>query len=241
MVEATGSTNADVAEAARAGAREGLVVVAEAQSAGRGRLGRDWVAAPRSALLLSVLLRPAQRLRSAGLLPLLAGVAVAEAVRSVGGLPARLKWPNDVLIGGRKVAGILVERHGGGADPAYVVGIGLNVSARAGELPHDAATSIAIEGGRADREPLLKEVLRALARRYRAFATSDDAPGVVLPAYRAWCETIGRPVQVNLPGGGCMSGIAQDVDDQGRLLVIGQDETARVLSAGDVVHVRAEG
>lgn len=132
VVPQTGSTNADLLAEARAGAAEGLVLVAEEQTAGRGRLGRSWSAPPGAGLIFSVLLRPAgvppTRL---GWLPLLTGVAVASAVRDQTGLPASLKWPNDVLVGERKLAGILAEAHG----DAVVVGVGLNITLTQAELP----------------------------------------------------------------------------------------------------------
>ena len=132
VVERTGSTNTDCAARARAGAPEGLVLAAEEQTAGRGRLGRTWLSPPRAALTFSVLLRPAGVPPARrGWLPLLAGVATATAVRHVSGLDARLKWPNDLLLGPRKLAGILAEQSG----DAVIVGIGVNVSAARGELP----------------------------------------------------------------------------------------------------------
>ena len=139
VVARTGSTNTDCAARARAGAPEGLVLAAEEQAAGRGRLGRTWLSPPRAALTFSVLLRPAgvppaQR----GWLPLLAGVATATAVRHVSGLDARLKWPNDLLIGPRKLAGILAEQSG----DAVIVGIGVNVSAARAELPVTGAAAL---------------------------------------------------------------------------------------------------
>ena len=139
----TGSTNADLLERAAGGAPEGTVLVAEAQTSGRGRMGRAWVSRPGAALTFSALLRPvvvppARR----GWIPLLAGVAIASAVAAAAGLDARLKWPNDVLVGGRKLAGILAEQAAG----AVVVGVGLNVSARRDELPIETATSLALEG-----------------------------------------------------------------------------------------------
>src|SRR5207302_7075942 len=130
----TGSTNADAAAAARAGAPEGLVVVAESQTAGRGRLDRQWLSPPRAGLTLSVVLKPPSRYQW---LPLLAGVALVETVRRPGELDAVLKWPNDLLIDGRKCAGILAESVG----DAVVVGIGLNVTLREPELPRPDPTS----------------------------------------------------------------------------------------------------
>src|SRR4051794_26536060 len=148
----TTSTNADVAAAARQGAPEGLVVIAEEQQAGRGRLGRTWEAPPRAGVLMSVLLRPAVPLDVLSLLPLLTGTAVVESTRAVSKVHTTLKWPNDVLVSGRKLGGILAER----LEDAVVVGIGLNVSTRPEELALPTATSLAIEGGTTDREPLVK-------------------------------------------------------------------------------------
>jgi BirA family transcriptional regulator, biotin operon repressor / biotin---[acetyl-CoA-carboxylase] ligase len=234
VVPQTGSTNADVLEEARAGADEGLVLVAEEQTAGRGRLGRAWSAPPRAGLIFSVLLRPAAvppaRL---GWLPLLTGVAVARAVRDQAGVPAGLKWPNDVLVGERKLAGILAEAHG----DAVVVGVGLNITLSRPELPVPAATSLLIEDAAStDRAALLAAVLTGLARRYQAWRTDPD--GTELRAdYLRWSATVGREVRVELPGGARLSGTAEDVDEVGRLVVRTPDNLVRV-GAGDVVHVR---
>ena len=236
VVETTASTNADLAARARAGEPEGLVLIAEEQTAGRGRLDRRWEAPPRSSLLLSALVRPSPPTATWTLLPFVAGVAVAEAVRAVAEIDAELKWPNDVLVDARKLGGILVER----VETAVVIGIGLNVSLREGELPIPAATSVALAGGVADREVLAKEVLRALARRYRAWVDDDGAPGAIMPAYREICASIGRAVDVQLPGGEHMSGQVEGVDDSGRLLVVTPDGVTHGLSVGDVVHARRE-
>ena len=233
VVGRTASTNADVSARARGGEASGLVVIAEEQTAGRGRLDRSWLAPARSSLLMSVLLRPTTPTATWTLLPFVTGVAVAEAVRAVGSVPAVLKWPNDVLAGGRKLGGILVER----VDTAVVVGVGLNVSLRARELPVPTATSVALAGGVADREVLAKEVLRALARRYDAWQGAGGASSAILPAYREICATIGATVTVQLPGGESVDGLASEVDDVGRLVVTAPDGVLAV-SAGDVVHVR---
>ena len=234
VVEETASTNADVAAAARRGAPEGVVIIAERQTAGRGRLDRQWESPARAGVLLSVLFRPRIAPAALTLLPLVAGLSMVEAVRSVAGLEARLKWPNDVLVDDRKLGGILLERVG----DAVVVGVGLNVTTRRDELPVAGATSVALEDGRTDREPLVKEVLRSLARRYQDFVGSKGSATVVMPAYREVCATIGRHVVVTLPGDARVEGAAVDVDDAGRLVVQGADGVARPWSAGDVVHVR---
>ena len=238
----TASTNADAATAARAGAAEGLIVVAEGQDAGRGRLDRGWVSPPRAGLTFSVLLRPAGvPMQRWGWLPLLAGVALARAVSRIGEVEAVLKWPNDLLLGpGRgKAAGLLAEVVSG---DALVLGIGLNVTTRAGELPRADATSLAIEGAACtDRDTLLKAVLRDLAGDYevwRESAGDPDASGL-RAAYRESCDTLGRRVQVDLPAQEALIGEAVDVDTDGRL-VVDPDGGGRPVSvgAGDVVHAR---
>jgi BirA family biotin operon repressor/biotin-[acetyl-CoA-carboxylase] ligase len=256
VVASTGSTNADLlARATREPeAREGQVLVAEEQTAGRGRLGRTWTSMPGAALTFSVLLRPvtvpsARR----GWLPLMAGVAVASAVRSVTGggagagggrgVGAALKWPNDVLVGERKLAGILAEQSPDGS--AVVIGMGLNVATPAHALPASPAglpaTSLLVEGASVSREALLLEILRQLERWYAAFrADPDPARTGLLDAYRPLCGTLGRMVRVELPVGRVVTGVARDVDPDGRLLV---QETAAAavtpVSAGDVIHVRS--
>ena len=143
VVEETGSTNADLLAKARSGAGEGLVLVAEAQTSGRGRMGRRWISPPRRALTFSVLLRPAVPAGLLGWAPLLAGVAVASALQQTAGVDARLKWPNDVLVDGAKIAGILAERWGS----AVVIGTGINVLQQRGELPVPTATSLLVAQG----------------------------------------------------------------------------------------------
>jgi BirA family biotin operon repressor/biotin-[acetyl-CoA-carboxylase] ligase len=236
VVSETSSTNVDVAAAARTGADEGLVVIAEAQSAGRGRLDRRWESPARAGLMLSALLRPALAPSALPLLPLLTGLAVVEAVRSAGRVDAVLKWPNDILIGSLKLGGVLVER----VDDAVVVGIGINVSTRSDELPVPAATSIALAGGRIDREPLAKEVLRALARRYAEFVESGGAARCVMPAYREICTMLGEPVTVHPPGAPAVTGTALDVMDDGRLVVTDAAGARHTFSAGDVERVRPD-
>lgn len=239
VLDVTGSTNADVAAAARAGAAEGLVVVAERQDAGRGRIGRQWSSPPGAGLTFSVLLRPeGVPTRRWGWLPLLAGVALATAVTTATGVETSLKWPNDLLAGvhRRKVAGVLAEV----ADAAVVVGIGLNVTLATEDLPRPDATSLALAGAtELDRSVLLPAILAALSDRYLAWraAGGDPESSGLLAAYSQRCDTLGRQVRVELPAGDPLLGKAVDVDRDGRLVV----ETATgptVVAAGDVIHVR---
>jgi BirA family biotin operon repressor/biotin-[acetyl-CoA-carboxylase] ligase len=251
VVASTGSTNADLLARADddASAPEGQVLVAEEQTAGRGRLGRSWASVPGESLTFSVLLRPPAEGPAAippdlrGWLPLLAGVAVANAVRGTSGLPAVLKWPNDVLVGDRKLAGILAEQSGTGS--ATVIGIGINVATPADALPASPAglpaTSLLAEGAAGvEREALLTAVLREVERLYLAFSGAADAQrSGLLAEYRALCGTLERIVRVELPGGRELAGTATDIDATGCLLVAeaGSGQQLRV-SAGDVIHVR---
>jgi BirA family biotin operon repressor/biotin-[acetyl-CoA-carboxylase] ligase len=241
VVEEAGSTNADVAEATADGAAPGLVIVAESQVAGRGRLDRAWETPPRAGLTFSVLLQPAVPAATWGWLPLMAGVAVVEGVRRATQLPVTLKWPNDVLAAdGRKIGGILCERVEAPGGPYAVVGIGLNVTTKEAELPVPTATSLAIAGADApDRSTVLKAVLRCLATQFSAWQDGDgDAvKSGLTDEYRASLDTLGRRVHVLLPGGRTLDGEAVDIDGEGRLMV-GTDGGLVALAAGDVVHVR---
>jgi BirA family biotin operon repressor/biotin-[acetyl-CoA-carboxylase] ligase len=251
VVAETGSTNEDLAATARAGGPVGQILVAEWQSAGRGRLGRSWQAPARAGLTFSVLLRPAVPTARLGWLPLLAGVALAEAVGRVGVVETALKWPNDLLVASgearyAKCAGLLAEAvpNGGGA-AAVVLGIGLNVGQRADELPPATGelptTSLALAGaGCTDRDPLLRAILRTLAEWLDRWeeAGGDPFTSGVGPAYRSACRTLGAQVRVDLPDGRTLTGLASDVDDDGRLVVIGSDGARQHLAAGDVKHLR---
>jgi BirA family biotin operon repressor/biotin-[acetyl-CoA-carboxylase] ligase len=239
VVDEAASTNALVAVRAQAGAAEGLVVVAEHQTAGRGRLNRTWETPARSALTFSLLLRPTAPTQSWPWLPLLAGYALAKALEAAG-FEAAVKWPNDVLLEGRKVAGILVERVETPDGPAAVVGIGVNVGMTAEELPVPDATSLAVAGGGRvpDRTTLLVDVLASLWETYTGWQEGGDLAGMRLAeSYVAACATIGSEVRVELPSGETLSGTATGVDPSGRLLVEHAGEH-RAVSAGDVVHVR---
>lgn len=233
----TGSTNADVLRLARAGAPDGLVVAAESQTAGRGRQGRSWHSEPGAALMFSLLVRPRSVAQaSMGWLSLLAGAATATAVRSVTGVRACLKWPNDVLVDDGKLAGILAERSG----DAVVVGIGINVLGLPDRLPVPTATSLELHGAAGtDRAELLAQILREFEHWYQRWTDAGgdaDASGL-RPCYFRLCRTIGKQVNVALPGGRTLSGVATDVDASGRLVV--ETGTGPVpVAAGDVIHLR---
>lgn len=231
----TGSTNADVADAARAGAPEGTVHTTDSQSSGRGRLDRVWTSPAGSGAIVSVLLRPDAVPAARWVwLPLLVGLAVDATVHECG-VDSGLKWPNDVLVDGRKIAGILLERVETEQGPAAVIGVGLNISLRADELPTPLATSLLLEGAtETDRTIVLRSFLRNLELLYRAWSASGGDPAAgIRESYVRRCVTIGQQVRVTLPHRDPIEGLATGIDDSGRLIVDGHE-----ISAGDVTHVR---
>ena len=237
-VALTGSTNADLA---RSDTPDHTVLVAEQQSAGRGRLGRRWVAPAGAGLLFSAAVRvdgiPVARRAWLGAL---LGLAVVRGIGVAAGLDAALKWPNDVLIDDRKVAGLLAEAVG----ELVVVGAGINVTTAASELPRPDACSLASAGAAdPDRAVLLGAVLLAFDE---LVGTWTSAGGEVLGTelaseYRAACRTLGRRVRLDLPDGGELVGTAVDVAADGALVVDTGDGTTSSYAAGDVVHLRTRG
>lgn len=222
----TRSTNDDARALALAGAPNGSVVVANEQTAGRGRLGRAWQADVGTSLLMSWIVRPHLRVDRWPLLPLLAGLAAVEAVRERTMVEAVLKWPNDLLVGERKLAGILAEAE----PPSFaIIGVGVNVSQVSFE-PTLNATSLAIEGAqRLDRADLAAAILTW-------FAAALEDVDAAMERYRARCATIGRAVRVTRAGRDALEGIAERVDPDGALVVAGER-----VAAGDVTHVRPLG
>ncbi|MFD5451820.1 biotin--[acetyl-CoA-carboxylase] ligase [Streptomyces sp. NPDC003470] len=244
VVQRTGSTNSDlVARAAEGKAEEGAVLVAEEQTAARGRLDRQWTAPARSGLFFSVLLRPADvAVARWGWLPLLTGVAVATGLSRAAGVDTALKWPNDLLVtvGGeeRKAGGILAERAG---DDGVVVGVGINVTLRTEELPVPRAGSLALAGAvSTDRDPLLRGVLRSLEDWYGRWRSAGGDPAVsgLQEAYAAGCATLGRVVRAELPGDRSLVGEAVAVDGDGRLVLATEAGVQEPVGAGDIVHLR---
>jgi BirA family biotin operon repressor/biotin-[acetyl-CoA-carboxylase] ligase len=227
----TGSTNEDLIALARAGAPEGTVVGADIQTAGRGRRGRTWMAARGHGLLVSVLLRPGVPPVDAGLLPVVAAVAVAEAL----GPETRIVWPNDILIDGRKVAGILCEMSADQEGVAWaVVGVGVNVRSAPGlDDARWRPGSLSDGGDPPARADLLVALLAALGERYAAWMA--QGPDAALAAFAARDALAGRSIAVSLPEGE-VTGVAEGTDELGRLRVR-TDAGERLLGAGEVVRV----
>lgn len=248
-VPVTGSSNADLAAAAHGSngsppSADGTVLITDEQLSGRGRLGRRWHAPAGSSLMMSVLLRPAPvPMARRGWIGGLLALAAATAIRQSCGLRAGLKWPNDILVGGRKCAGILAEVAG----DAVVVGIGINVSLDAGELLAAAGggtpgTSLLLAGGGQppDRALLAAAVLDTLGALLHRWYTAggDMAAAGLLDDYRAVLDTLGAAVRVELPDGTAVIGTATDVAADGALLVRDAEGTQHKYSAADVVHLR---
>ncbi len=230
--EVTGSTNATCAELAASGAPEWTLVAAGHQTAGRGRLDRSWRDRPGESLLFSVLLRPRIAAELAGLLPLLAGAAMAEAVGSRAGVRAGCKWPNDVMVDSDKVGGILAEASVEGDELRHVVlGIGMNLG-----VPPDVDGAASVPG--VDAAALLEEFLTRLHRSYRPHDEGFDAS--VLAAWRRASVTLGRRVRATDARGHDVAGVAVDVDERGGLIVERPDGARSIVAFGDVDHLRTD-
>jgi BirA family biotin operon repressor/biotin-[acetyl-CoA-carboxylase] ligase len=251
VVDTTGSTNADLLSAAGDGAADRTVLIAEQQTAGRGRRSRTWASPAGSGVYLSVLVRPANVPASRlGTLGMVAGLALMHAARETAGVEATLKWPNDLLVGDAddrsKAAGVLSEVVPDSSGQAAVVGVGVNITALpdgaepgAGGLP---AGSFADVGAKVvDRNEITASFLRAFVELEAAWrlADGDVARSGVLTGYREVCGTIGQRVRAELPDGTSINAVAVDVDEDGKLLLKLDDGTPRALSAADVVHLKA--
>lgn len=243
-VAETSSTNADLLSEAARGAPEGVVLVADHQTAGRGRLGRSWESPPGASLLLSVLLRPRLEAAQAHLTATAVGVSAVAACKEVAGVDVRLKWPNDLLVAvdgdERKAGGILaesiIER---GVLEAVVVGLGLNVNWPAvlpDELAGIATALNLVAGGEIDREDLLVALLRELDG-WCSQLEHEEGRDLLRATYLTRSATVGRDVRVERPDG-TLEGRAVDVTVDGHLVVEDQTGSAVEIAAGDVVHLR---
>ncbi len=248
VVASTGSTNADLLAAAEQGAADRTVLIADTQTAGRGRRDRRWVSPPGTGLHLSVLLRPPTTVPAArlGTIGMVVGLALRHAAGEAG-VSTTLKWPNDLMIGEAKCAGVLSETATGEAGQAVVVGVGVNV----GRLPTDGpavpagpgglpATSLAEHGATAGRAAFAASFLGAFVELEQTWrlADGDVQRSGVLTGYREACATIGRRVRAELPDGSDRTGEAVDLDSGGQLLIRLADGSVSPVSAGDVVHLK---
>jgi BirA family biotin operon repressor/biotin-[acetyl-CoA-carboxylase] ligase len=256
VVDEVASTNTALADEVRAAPSlwpDPGLLLAERQTAGRGRAGRTWTTQADTSLTGTAVVRPNLPSSSLGWVPLLAGLGVVTALRATAGVRAFLKWPNDIVVDNlaghvegwgtwRKLGGILTEVVPlPDGPPAVLVGIGINVTQRPDELPVPSATSLVLSGARhADRESVLVAVVGSLDRVARRFvaASGDARASGLADEVAAACVTLGRTVQVDLPGGARLDGVASRLDDAGALVVLAGGEDRTVL-AGDVLLVRS--
>ena len=232
------STNAEAYQLAVRGAGEGEIVIAESQTKGRGRLGRDWFSPPYLNLYLSAVLRPSMPPHQTSLITLMAAVAVAEAVEEFSGLRPTIKWPNDLLMGNRKLAGLLNEIQSETDRIHFVIlGIGMNLNIVSRHLPRKLrplATSLKMEtGGSVSRKEFVRCLLGELETWYETLRHQGGAP--ILEAWREWAQIRGRPVQVT-SFGERLTGTAIDVDSEGRLILETRDGQQKRVVAGDVEY-----
>lgn len=238
VVETTRSTNADLIERSSAASIDGLILIAENQTAGRGRNGRSWRGVPRAQITMSMGIAVADLPpRAWGWVPLVTGLAVVDAVRETTAVQVALKWPNDVLSGtdGLKLGGILSEVVA--SAPMIVVGVGLNVSLRTEEVPDFSATSLALLGAtNLDRVALVTALTQHIARRLDQLRRAGCGDETLIAEYAERSLTIGTKVRATLPGGKEIVGVAHTVDDLGRLHIDGNCDVP--VSAGDIEHLR---
>jgi BirA family transcriptional regulator, biotin operon repressor / biotin---[acetyl-CoA-carboxylase] ligase len=250
ILDETPSTN-DVLVARASDLSDFAVVATDSQTAGRGRLGREWIAPPGRSLAVSLLLRPVLpageplSVEHFGWLPLIAGVAMARAIDTLVAAPVGLKWPNDVQISGLKVCGILAELLPTG--DAVVMGSGVNLSFAADELPTPTSTSLLLAGAELSGDDLADAVLSRYLAEFLAVYNefvhlgADAEASGLRDAVRETCTTLGQQVRVQLPNGDDLYGTATDIDRHGRLVVRSSaDGSERAVAAGDVTHVRYE-
>jgi BirA family biotin operon repressor/biotin-[acetyl-CoA-carboxylase] ligase len=233
------STNTALVEEARSGAPEGLVLVADHQTEGRGRLGRTWSAEPGTALLVSVLLRPRLPIDEVPVVLMAAGLAACDGVEAAAAFRPGLKWPNDLVVGDRKLAGLLTEATGG-SDPGVVLGLGINVAPTAypEELAGEATSCEEVASRPVDRGELLVAFLTALESRYSTVLAGGGRE-TTLQAYRADSATLGRRVRVELTADPPLEGEASRVAEDGRLVVVDEAGAEHLVHVGDVKHLRS--
>ncbi len=225
------STNAELARIDRASLPEFSVLVSASQSAGRGRMDRDWVSEPGASIAVSVLLRPKAKPAEISWITLLAAVSVRAAISSLGVQGASIKWPNDVLVDGKKISGILARLEG----DDLILGVGINLKPQANAPEH--ATSLAQLGVEPSFDEVLAEFLTQLRGRYLRFmADASWAIGLTADEFREFSSTLGQRVRAIYPDGRELTGMAIDIDGLGNLII--DDGERHSVSAADIVHLR---
>jgi BirA family biotin operon repressor/biotin-[acetyl-CoA-carboxylase] ligase len=236
--ESTDSTNLQASLLGKRGSENGTLVITDSQTQGKGRLGREWISPAYSNLYFSILLRPTIAPQTASWIPLAAGVALANGINAYTGLSSRIKWPNDLLINGKKAGGILIELHIEGDKISHLIlGIGINVNMTRFPAEIDPiATSLKKELGHPiHREPLLAQLLEELEKQLESFY--QTGPDKTAKDWKALSDTIGKEVSVTL-GDQTIKGKAVDLDPHGGLILKKNDGTTTALLTGDVTHLR---
>ncbi len=234
------STNAFAMELAEKGAVHGTVVIAESQTRGRGRMGRRWVSPPGGNIYMSIILIPPLRVKDATLLTIMAGVACCSALRNTTSLSVKIKWPNDLMVSGKKLGGILTEIKSGVEKIIYaVVGIGININIKMEEFPPDVratATSVREEiPGEQSRAAVTAAILNELDHWHRILLTKGREP--LLDEWRKFSSTLGESVKV-IAGKEVFTGIADDIDGEGMLILKLPDGRLKRISTGDLTILR---
>lgn len=240
LLDRVDSTNRIALEMASDGLPEGMLILAESQERGKGRLGRKWFSPSGVNLYFSLLLRPHQPVREFPLFSIATSIGLVHGIRSATGLAAQIKWPNDILLDEKKVGGILLESETGGAqNPPLVVGVGINVNVDPGAFPlelQSSATSLkAVLGRPVDRETLLLSILDALADQY--FVIHEGKKDLLIETMRPLCRTIGKRIRVETPRQ-TFEGWAEEIQEDGALVVRMGDRSLRKIIMGDVTHLR---
>ena len=232
------STNAHAAGLAKAGAQEGTVVISDVQNAGYGRMNRHWVS-PKGGLWLSIILRPNIAPKDAPIITLMGACAVAETLKSTLGIDAKIKWPNDLLIRGRKVCGILTEMRTRGSDIDFVIlGLGVNANFQVKEMPEDmrdTATTLSMECGEdISIEEVLKSLIVDIDRLYDKLLSGDSE--FIIEMWKSRSDTLGQHVRITTLKES-IEGTAVDVDESGALIVKTGDGESKTIIAGDCVYL----
>lgn len=234
------STNTSAMEFAEKGCPEGTVIIADSQISGKGRLGRKWLSPPGKNLYMSIILMPALSPRDAAVVTLMSAVACASSIKRLSAIPISIKWPNDIIVSNKKLGGILTEIKADMDRIFYaVIGIGININLTVEEMPDDIkgiATSIKNETGNTiSRTQAALEILKELDKWYCLLLTSGKKP--IIQEWRHLSSTIGCAVKVTV-GDKIFTGVAEDIDEEGMLLLKQPDNSIKKISAGDVTILR---
>jgi len=234
------STNTHATKLAENDSPHGTLIIADSQTKGRGRLGRDWFSPPKKNIYMSIILRPEIKAEEATLLTIMAGVASARALRNTTGLEVKLKWPNDIVVIEKKLGGILIETKTNHDRLLFaVIGIGINVNMAAEDFPsglRSFSTSVKIDLGKSiPRHPIIAEIFKETEQWYKVMLRGDR--NTLLDEWRKLSSTLGRDVKITI-GKMAFKGIAEDIDNKGMLILRLLSGGIKKISTGDVITLR---